>query len=225
MEKGWDSIQKVYKKREYEFDFIRSIAIIFVVLSHLLWFANDTIVDFSLLLGVFGNVIFFFTSGYVIFLNNQIISINDGIIFLKKRFLRIFPLYWIALIYYLLPQYANNLPLILSHLFGLQLVFTQLEKRLLWFIGCITVYYLLYPLIIMKTASNKSIILRSITIFLLLLVLRTQISIFNANIFAYFPVFIFGILTSKNYNLFQRNLLQIKKISIFIVTAFFYWFI
>jgi len=109
--------------------------------------------------------------------------------------------------------------------FGFQLIFTDLEKRLIWFIGCITVYYLIYPLIIMKTQNNKSIIFRSLTVFLLLLVARTTVGIFNANIFAYFPVFVLGILVSNNQFLLQKNLLKIKNISIIVVAICFYWFI
>ncbi|KKG75744.1 hypothetical protein DU43_13585 [Methanosarcina mazei] len=178
-----------------------------------------------MLLGVIGNVMFFFTSGYLIFLNNQIFSINDITLFIRKRLFRIFPLYWISLLYSLYLSQSYNFFFAAAHFFGLQLVFTSLEKRLLWFIGCITVYYLIYPLIVLKTQSNKTIIFRSLAIFLLFLILRMQIGIFNANIFAYLPVFVLGILVSKNKLVFQKNLLKIRNISLICSIICFYWFL
>jgi hypothetical protein len=55
--------------------------------------------------------------------------------------------------------------------------------------------------------------------------LRIQIGIFNANIFAYLPVFVLGILVSKNRLLFQKNLPKIRNISIIGSMTCFYWFI
>lgn len=212
-------------KKEHEIDFIRTIAILFVILSHYLWFPEDSIVNFALLLGVVGNVMFFFVSGYVINLSNKINSVKDISSFFKKRIIRIFPLYWLSLILYLYLYPTNNLFLITAHFLGLQLVFSGLEKRMIWFIGAITVYYALYPLIIMKTQRNRDIILRSGIIFLILFLLRIKIGLFNANIFAYLPIFLTGVLTSNNKDLFNKLLSKIKNISAMIIIACLYWVI
>lgn len=202
------------------------MAIVFVVLSQFLWFADELIVNFNSLLNIVGNTMFFFTSGYLIFLNNQINSFNDITLFLRKRLLRIFPLYWISLSYYLYlyPSY-NSLFYCAAHFLGLQLVFTNFEIVFLWFIGCITVYYLLYPLLVMKARSNKTIIMRFFTVFFVLLAIRMNFGFFNASIFAFFPIFVFGILISKNKRLLQDHIVKLKNASLVIIPTFFYWYI
>jgi peptidoglycan/LPS O-acetylase OafA/YrhL len=169
---------------------------------------------------------FFFTSGYLLVLNNHINSFNDIILFLRKRLLRIFPLYWLSLSGFLYIDPPNSLFYAIVHFFGLQLVFTNLggAEIILWFIGCITVYYLIYPILIMKTPSNKTIILRSLAVFFVLLALRINLDFFNASIFAYFPIFVFGILISKNKLLLQRNLSKVRNVSLIFIPICFYWY-
>ena len=201
------------------------MAIVFVVLSKFLWFAGESIVSFTGLLNIVGNIMFFFTSGYLIFLNNQINSFDDITLFLRKRLLRIFPLYWVSLSYCLHLNPSHSLFYAAAHFLGLQLVFTNFDVIILWFIGCITVFYLLYPLLVMKAQSNKTIIIRSLVVFFVLLAIRMNLEFFNASIFAFFPIFVFGILISKNKQLIHDNIIKVKNASLLVIPVCFYWYV
>lgn len=183
------------------------------------------IVSFTSLLNILGNVMFFFTSGYLTFLNNPINSFNEVILFLRKRLIRIFPLYWISLSYYLYLNPSYSLFYAAAHFFGLQLVFTNFGIIILWFIGCIVVYYLLYPLLVMKARSSQAITIRSLGVFFVLLAIRINFDYFNASIFAFFPIFVFGILISKNRQLLKDNIGKVTKASLVVASICLYWYI
>lgn len=223
---GSDGIQEVQKNNDYGFDFIRAIAIVFVVQYSFLWFADKSILRFSMLINVVGTTMFFFTSGYLLFLNNQVNSFKDLTVFLNKRLLRIFPLYWISLLGFLYIKPPESLFYAVIHFLGLQLVFTDLGGAgiILWFVGCIVIYYLIYPLLIMNRPGNKTLIIRSLAVFFILLALRIYFDFFNASIFAYFPIFVFGILISKNRTLIQRNLVKIKNAALIIIPVCLCWY-
>jgi peptidoglycan/LPS O-acetylase OafA/YrhL len=86
----------------YEFDYLRTIAIIAVLISHGYGvFGGSSIYGsiqpFMVFLGSIGVILFFFISGFLI---SKITPENPRalIIYFKDRILRIGPLYWIALI-------------------------------------------------------------------------------------------------------------------------------
>ncbi|MCL7764554.1 acyltransferase [Polaribacter sp. Z014] len=88
------------KKRFYELDAIRGIAIMLVLLSHYTWafdYHFNTLSEhkFHFFYGDFGVQIFFIISGFVIFMSLQ--NITQIKQFIIARFSRLYPTYWICM--------------------------------------------------------------------------------------------------------------------------------
>jgi len=88
------------KSRIIFLDFIRALAIILILMYHLPDYLGNYQI-FEIFVPYFTNFgwgLFIFLSGYAIFLNNSSIHATEDILaFYKKRAIRIFPLYLIAL--------------------------------------------------------------------------------------------------------------------------------
>lgn len=189
-------------KRLFIFDFLRFLAILLVVLSHIL--KMETMDAVRGYLGIMGLGIFFFVSGYLLAANESPISKNNAIDYFKRRSLRIYPLYWVALILTVLLSWMleNNLfgwRTVIAYFCGLQSVFVpgyMVEISSYWFIGTILIYYLLFPLI---TRAKKifSLLLISISIFVLLMLIRVFAGLFDGRVFEYFFVFVLGIMAAR----------------------------
>jgi len=201
------------KERLIVFDFIRLFAIVMVVLSHNIRFGTFPIS--SLYLGVLGNGLFFFISGYLIYLNNNSINSKADIIhFYKKRLLRIYPLYIVAVIVHVIittlisGSSYNSFEVIVSML-GLQMVFYPkfITYPFLWFIGMILIYYLIYPLIIYFSQKNwiKYLIYSCISIGLLI-IFRLLTGLIGGGVFEYYFIFVAGVLSGM-LNIFKSKYL------------------
>lgn len=158
--------------------------------------------------GILGNSTFFFISGYLIYLNNdKILSLGDIKKFYVKRFWRIYPLYWVAIIVFLISllilnslDSINISDLILTVL-GLQMVFypKYVSNLLLWFIGIIVVYYLIYPFLLYLQPKNSYwLFFYAILAILPLIVLKIVFGLFGGGIFEYYFIFIIGILAARS---------------------------
>ena len=169
----------VQKERLLVFDFIRLFAILMVVFSHTL---NIPSINLSYV-GILGNVLFFFISGYLIYYNNSTISSKHDILrFYKKRVLRIYPLYIIAVLFWvliytvILSSADYSIAEIVLSILGLQMVagpvWISTDPVILWFIGMILIFYLLYPVILYISKDNlmKFTIYSFIAIFLLAII-------------------------------------------------------
>jgi len=123
---------------------------------------------------------FVFVSGFGLYLNPNNRNLNSSkkiFSFLKKRFIRIFPLYWIAIILFLFfVGYLTMDPLYLMyHFFGLQIIVAPYfgpPMLTLWFIGIIVVYYLIF-VILNSLGSIKLIIPASIAILFFFVFLKS----------------------------------------------------
>lgn len=216
------------KERIIAFDFIRFIAILLVVFSHFLKVPFDTAY-----LGILGNALFFFISGYLIHLNNPVINSKADILkFYKKRVLRIFPLYVLALLLFIIISTATGTSVqlfgnisdysvydVVCNFLGLQGIFypTFIMQNALWFIGMILIYYLLYP-IIMFISKQKILkyILFSIVAIGILVVLRVTIGLVEGGVFEYYFIFVAGVLASW-LNIFKSKYSLALKIISFIL--------
>ena len=191
--------------REVEFDFIRIISIILIVFSHIIRFDDQILNLLIISLGIIGNGAFFFISGYLIHLNNQKIeSITDIISFYRKRVLRIFPLYWIALIVSIIVfTNYNYTPLFVAgHFLGIQMIiypkFIATNISPFWFIGMLLIYYLIYPILIfLKANTPKKMLILSTLFFILLVAIKLITGFFGGSIFEYYYIFIAGILVNQ----------------------------
>jgi peptidoglycan/LPS O-acetylase OafA/YrhL len=84
-----------------EIDAMRALAIIMIVFCHLHFFVdlgmyNSSLIAVSSYISWIGLGIFFFISGFGLYNRNK--SINNLAGFYKRRFLRIYPLYWFAIL-------------------------------------------------------------------------------------------------------------------------------
>lgn len=149
-------------KRVFAFDFLRSVSILLVVLSHTLVLSNSgERTPANVYLGLVGNGVFFFLSGYLLQTSDQLRG-SGGYLrrFFIKRATRIYPLYWLALAVFIVLEmsiYHSRFDLLTvsSHFLGLQIFLLPVyitEIYYYWFVSAIILFYLLYPLI---NYSNK----------------------------------------------------------------------
>lgn len=149
---------------------------------------------------------FVFLSGFSLYLNKDNRNINSPNRlknFLKKRFLRIFPLYWIALIVFLIliADPDMNFMFTLAHVFGLQIIVAPMYGwpiLTLWFIGIIVIYYLIF-IILSFMGSLKKIIPSALVILFFFVILNLYFGLVEYRFFLYYIIFIAGIIGADIY--------------------------
>ncbi len=196
-----------------EIDIIRIIAILIVVI--LIHIPLSYAFNFYLLLDQFGVFVvnnvgiyvamgsFVFVSGFGLYLNPNNRNLNSSkkiLTFLKKRFIRIFPLYWAAIILFLyFVGYLGINPFyLLYHFLGLQIIVAPYfgpPMLTLWFIGIIVIYYLIYIVINLR-GSIKWILPASIGILFFFVFLNWIFGLVEYRFFLYYLLFIFGMITA-----------------------------
>ena len=172
---------------------------------------------------------FVFVSGFGLYLNPNNRSINSVkklTTFLKKRFIRIFPLYWIAIVLFLFfVGYSTIDPLyLLFHFLGMQIIVAPNfgpPMLTLWFIGIIVIYYLIY-VVLNSLGSIKRIIPASVAILFFFVFLKGFFGLVEYRFFLYYFIFIAGIVaahiyTSPLYNRFKERLREIPRVVLLLV--------
>jgi peptidoglycan/LPS O-acetylase OafA/YrhL len=147
------------ENRLIKFDLIRSFAVVVILFHHLPSYSfnfydlnhfgiNLDLSEINNLNRYFGLGLFTFMLGY--FVDVKGLDFSDRTIlanFFRQKFLRIFPLYCLALLVFIVILRESNSLLIISHLFGLQLITATLGFEPianLWFVGLVAVYYVQY---------------------------------------------------------------------------------
>lgn len=157
------------RKRVFGFDFIRMIATISIVIIHynaIYLYMNPQRTDLKVLtnavsniyLGSWGVSLFFILSGASLMYVYQ--SKLDLKIFYKKRFLSIYPMFWIAYIIALLVQFYlyKGFSFVNAPIFNFILTIIGFDGNLMtvvptfyilgeWFLGCIIAMYIIFPLL------------------------------------------------------------------------------
>ena len=209
------------RTRVFELDALRAIAIALVLLVHLPTFVNDatfaSFIAYTNLvfpLSFFGLTLFFFVSGYALHYNT--IRINDlkgAREFLTRRAIRIYPLYWIAVVAFLvlgIGAWASRV-WIITQVCGVQgLLSPRVEEPVitLWFIGVILLYYLIFALVVSSSSGSKQRFCLALLIPLLLFVmLRVAFNLVDFRFFVYYALFFSGFLASK-YDVFDRDIIK-----------------
>lgn len=198
-------------KHIQEIDTLRAFAIIFIIFAHI--DSYTTFIFFDTWDNVFafiGLSLFFFISGFLLPHTNKISSKKDIIIFLKKKALSIYPIYWSSMIIsyfmiyvlninilYLEPVNTTTLKLLLN-IFGLQgLMSEKLSLGIWWFVGTILLYYFIYIIIAYHSNNNRDIMLKSFIIISFLLLIRYKFGMVHSETLKYYFAFVLGILISE----------------------------
>lgn len=137
-----------------EFDGIRGIAALAVVLCHL----SELSIPFSFGIGRYGVDVFFILSGFVIFLS---LDRQDSLInFYKTRFVRLFPIFWFCVLFssfgIFLFRFAEKQISVLIFLSNLTMIPRQLTgigsyiEGSYWTLECELFFYLLISLLYFK---------------------------------------------------------------------------
>lgn len=156
------------KERVFYLDFIRAIAVIAIILTHynaVFLFANppqlqNIILTYrvgNIYIGDFGVALFFIISGAALmYVYDETCELKT---FYKKRFMSIYPMFWIAYLIAFLFQFygqkcvTRGIPRInfLYTLFGFDGYFNGVQPNFYilgeWFLGCIILIYLVFPLL------------------------------------------------------------------------------
>ena len=143
-------------------DILRCVFIIFILISHVdtYWFRYYCELELTGLFdcefrfidrffAISGFLGFFMLSGFVLthrHINERKLHYFE---FLKKRILRIFPLYYIAIILFILLGNEISLRDLILHILGLQSLFYGVKTLpALWFVGTIFEFYLIFPILL-----------------------------------------------------------------------------
>jgi len=204
------------KERLLEFDFMKSVAIVLVLLQHLPDYGIGLLVPIRdyFHFAHLGLGLFIFISGYLLYNNNPHIRLSNVFTFYRKRLIRIYPLYLAALVSFFLifeivsvylgfdfvSAFNRNLISYIIHVFSAQVLLAPkyVEPLLtLWYIGLILLYYLLYPVLIIRSRSLNDIFLRSIVIFLIFGGVHVFFHVIDERFFLYYFTFITGIIVSN----------------------------
>jgi peptidoglycan/LPS O-acetylase OafA/YrhL len=157
--------------------------------------------------------------------------------FYIKKFIRIYPLYWVALISLIIifgvfqlnpghvDPYNFSLDNVLLHFSGLQGIFPYTSIQSMWFVGVIVLFYLLYPVIIFLSKNLLETVIISLSVFVVLGILHFFLGLIAIEALVYFPVFITGIFirqfvySSKKINDedFFKKVLYVNLILIFLI--------
>jgi peptidoglycan/LPS O-acetylase OafA/YrhL len=231
-----------------EVDILKATAIILIVFGHM----DNYVSCYSLIrlvdgyAALIGLSIFFFISGFLLSQTDSVINSMNAIKkFYIKKFIRIYPLYWIALaslviifgLFQINPGHVSpynfSLTNILIHFFGLQGIFPYdgifpyNYIQSMWFVGVIVLFYLLYPIIVYLSKNLFEIFVASSLILILLGILHFFLGLIEINALTYFPIFISGIFINRilysQKIIFNKNLL--KRILFFYVIIIFMFFL
>jgi peptidoglycan/LPS O-acetylase OafA/YrhL len=193
-------------KQIVEFDFLRTVAILLLFLHHggiynfsVFSISLETFKPYieQLLLGSF-----VFMAGYLSVHSLEKASLGD---FLKKRLIRVYIPYLVALVLFvlILDLDVDRLD-VLIHLAGAQMLlspeFTE-PIMTLWYIGLILSFYIIFGSLYKSIKSPLYLTLAVILIFALTYTLRLEWDIIGRRFFYYFFIFAAGILCAKTRTL------------------------
>lgn len=211
--------------RHIFFDIIRGFGILYIIAVHhgneyyggILNTQLDSIVTYNILGALF------FISGYLLaskYAINKYIDISN---FLKKRFMRIYPLYVLAIVTFYFVFDISIKTLFLNAAFVS--IVTRDSLLTLWFVSIACSFYLMYPLIMYKYSFIKLLFLTTVLFIAgLTLYLLSNNKYLDIRFVLYLPIFSAGIFLSKHQLLiFKKNVFLLLSITAFL--SFSYSFI
>lgn len=167
--------------------------------------------------------IFVFISGYLLARNNPLISNRaEVMLFAKKRFLRLYPLYFFALLLFWICSFMSVKSLLVHALLLNILIGRSIPT--LWFISMICCYYLLFPVIVLGYSLKRTFLISGLAVAALWL-LHTATGLIDMRLIVYLPSFVFGVITCRQ-NFMEKfrqfNALVFATLSAFILFSYLY---
>lgn len=181
--------------RNIAFDIARGISMLYIIgYWHLLgytdyierFFLGDYVKNASLGL-------FFLISGYLLAIKYAIINKKQLIDFLKRRFLRIIPLFLVALLSYYIVGF-NTLKVTVLALFGFS-PFWGSQPPTLWFVSMIIVFYYFFCFLSGRRAKYQ--LWLSLLLFIVLYILILNFDSIDRRLIYYWPCFSIGMLLKQ----------------------------
>lgn len=232
------------KQRLFEFDLIRALACIVIVIYHFSasiqtintgdWARFDYFTDF--VNGNLGEItvvsLFFMISGACLYLSNDAFDAKTLLTFYKKRWLAIFPAFYLVWGFIYLQNvlllksffFLGKKKLLLS-LLGMDGYTAYLGPNYYsvgeWFLGALIILYLLFPLLVL--GINKSQILTALPIiagFILFLVTDFVKMSDLRNPFTCLIAFYMGMVFAKNLELFKKKWLLLISLPASLILLF-----
>ncbi|MCC6298933.1 MAG: acyltransferase [Anaerolineales bacterium] len=191
-------------KRLPEFDVLRTVAILLLLVHHSGFYSLDLGLNLQVLSPFFEAFLlgcFFFISGYFTETSLQK-SGGDLRRFFLPRFVKVYPPYLIALALFL-----SVLGITLRERFdlfvyaaGLQFVFAGMVKPILtlWYVGAILLFYVLFGLLWKFAPKTTFLVFIASVLFVLALLAHKVGGLFDARFFKYYFVFLTGMLTARH---------------------------
>ncbi|MBL8090060.1 MAG: acyltransferase [Anaerolineales bacterium] len=187
--------------RLYEFDALRALATLLLLLLHSEVFALDNVFGinlnpFALFTGAFLLGSFFFMAGYFEEISQKKYK-NNWLAFIKTKFTRIYPPYWAALILFVFVMgYSLKKPLDQwTYILNLQFIFSPgFVKQLLtlWFISVLVAYYVIFITLRQFIKSEWGLLSVLGIIYLSFYFLHLKTNLFDIRFFEYFFIFFIG---------------------------------
>jgi len=210
------------KNRVIEFDIVRALAIFLILLRHLqqhsfnfyVFHLKGHLLDLSFIYWgeyYLGLGLFVFVSGYLLSKENPPFNRwGDIKQFILKRYVRIFPLYIVALFLFVAVngriRDSLNICTFVLNLLGLQIIFGSNDcppLLTLWFVGLILSYYYVFIILAKFGRSLIRFITLVFTILLFGWLSRHIIGVMDERFLFFFGIFVAGILGAR-YQLIEK---------------------
>jgi peptidoglycan/LPS O-acetylase OafA/YrhL len=227
-------IEKNNRERLVEFEILRAIAIILLMVSHSDIYSQ---VVYGIELEPVGPYVrglflggFFFMSGYLIEYSNKKRP-QSTVAYFWSKFIRLFPPYWLALLsfVFILGYTLKNDDLIVYSL-NLQFLFSPLYvKQLLtlWYLSVLFAYFIIYGLLLSR--STRTLLFSLAVIFIGSYIVHIKFGLFDYRFFEYYLTFLTGFLLARyewayekvvNFSMPVQFLLMLAGFVLFSFTGF-----
>lgn len=210
-------------RRIRSFDFLRASAVLYIIFVwHIHEYAGRILysrVTETLMYGFLSIVVFI--SGFVLTLKyDHVSTVREVAAFFKKRILRVYPLYLLALILF----FYSSLISYHQFLSGIFLFNSLLNTNLrtLWFVTMIMLYYIMLAALL-HTYSIKRTLLVSSAFFLCCILLHAVFDLIDVRFIYYFISFVMGIISAKHrsiYSILKNKRVAFASLLLIIVTSY-----
>ncbi|GEM_PF-2970997 len=183
-------------KRLVEADVLRTAAIALIVLTHLPdYLPLPGLQPYTVYTIILGNGLFIFLSGYLTHAATRGRPRSTLASLMGHRLLRLMPLYWLALATFAVLVLEPDVPTMLIHAAGLQIVLAPAAVTpmvTLWFVGMVLAFYLMYYAVVRHASRPRDMLLLASLALLPLIAVRAATGLLEVRFFLYYFVFMAG---------------------------------